>query len=857
MSSSVQDIYNDIQQQREAMEQQNRLNVANMVAPDYDRAARIFAVEANTLLPYHVVDADLENLEEQLRRGRFDSRQYTDAANGSPVFNEFAAEHPYHIAVLDRDWANLTGIERATKQVLLSWDAGWATSEINDIRDRQLAEFQDPNREEDKQRLDELHDLLEGGNFGADTWYMKVLAGTSQQIPIQAYLIGESLDEVAIGAATGAGIGGYMGGLPGAITGLTVGIGRGFMVGRTEAAFRLERNLAYDQYIGAGLDEEEARWASLVVGSIAGAAESFGAGVLLKRIPGFDKIMNDKVGGVINSVMTKPTVKQAIARTSMMYGEGVATELVTETFQDATVIVGEEWLKKQARGRGDIRDETRAITWEEFGSQMADTAVHTLYATVLLAGVGPGFNAFRDSRRIRTANRRLAAFEAMGEHASKSETRKNVPNKYREFVERLAGKDGKVLIEARRFIDYFQEIGMDAEEVAISVGVNNLTEAETNGHDIQIPAGQYLEKIAPTQHHNGLIRDLKTHPGQLSANEAQIVDKNMQLAIKELQELTAKQDPEQARIDAKIIETFKAQLIENGMSPEAAEHQAMFMVGIPNLARRANLDPEQFMEDRFGGIISTTNAQMRADKEDFNIHVDPYLNKIRAGDYPSQRKIFGPDLIERILASGGLATDPELDARDMKKLFSSLFRGDKGRTLDDVAEFLHEEGYIKARDPWLVLDALDRAAGGELIHGDQFTIDEVNRELADSLESLSEMLDRAGIDITDMTNKEVRDAIDAIETYYQTDDKIDTTQLNMLTKIALESAEHDPQMMARAQSMLPDIGPEQDFGDIKFAEDYTLRGKRVTGTISANAQFKLATERRDSLKMLKKCLSRG
>jgi len=862
MSSSIQDIYDDIHKQREDMEQQNRLNIANQVAPDYDRANRIFAVEANTQLPYHVVDADLENLEEQLRRGSFDSTRYTDAENGSPVFNEFAAEHPYHIAVLDRDWANLTSLERAWNQVSLSWDAGWATSEINEIRDRQLENFENPDNEKDAKRLDELHDLLEGGNFGADNLGMKILTGTAQQLPIQAYLLGETLDEVAIGAVSGAAIGaaygapvGGVGALPGAFTGMMTGIGRGLFVGRTEAAFRLERNLAYDQYIGAGLDEEEARWASLVVGGVAGAAESFGAGVLLKRLPGFDRVMNDRVGGAINSVMSKPTMKQAVARATLMYGEGVATELGTEIFQEAAVIVGEEWLKGQARDRGDIREETRQITSEEFYSAMGDIAAHTLYATVLLAGAGPGTSLFRDSRRVRTAERRLAAFEAMGEHAGKSETLKNSPNKYREFVEKLTGKDGKVVVEARRFIDYFQEQGMDAEEVAISLGVKGLSEAESNGHDIEIPAGQYLEKIAPTKHHKGLERDLKRDSGEMSANEAQIVKANMELTLKEMQELTEQQDPEQARIDAMLIERVKQGLIENaGMSPEAAEHQAMFSVGIPNLARRAGVDPETFFEERFGGIIGTTNAQMRADKDDVDLFVDPYLDRIRAGDFPSQRSIFGEGLIEIIKAAGGLAPDSELDARDMKQSFRGLIR-EGGRTLDDIAEILAEQGFIKERDPWLVLDALDRAAGGEEIFGNQAYIDEDKRALLGALEELSNMLDQHGVDINDMTNAEVRKAMEEMETYYQTDDEIGSSELDALTKLVLASAQHDPQMLARAQSMLPEFAPTQDFGDVRlFEAGLDEQGRPVRVSQTANRAFLRASKRKNTLKLLRDCV---
>jgi hypothetical protein len=864
MSTSIQDIYDDIHKQREDIEQQNRLNIANMVAPDYDRAARIFAVEANTLLPYQVIDADLENIEEQLRRGRFDATRYKDAENGSPVFNAFAAEHPYHIAVLDRDWANLTGVERAWQQISLSWDAGWATSEINDIRDRQKENFQNPNREEDKKRLDELHDLLEGGDFGAEGLAMKVLTGTSQQIPIQAWLLGETLDDVAIGAVVGAARGAFIGSaagpggtLAGAIVGLKVGIGKGLLVGRLEASIRLEQNLAYDQYIQADLDEEQARWASLVVGGVAGAAESVGGGVLLKRIPGFNKVMNDRVGAAINSVLSKPTIRQAIARTTLMYGEGVAIELGTEIFQEAAVITGEEWLKGQARGRGDIREETRAITSEEFYSAMGDIAAKTLYATVLLAGIGPGTSYFRDSRKIRLAERRLAAFHAMGEHASKSETLKNAPSKYREFVERLTGPDGKVVVDSTRFYEYFQEQGMDPEEVAVSVGVNNLGEAVTNGHDIEIPAGQYLEKVAPTQHHNGLVNDLKRSVDEMSANEAATVKAALVKDIKEMQALQAKEDPEAARQDAEWTNTIKNRLIEGGMEPETAEYQSMVMVGVVNLARRAGAtDLAAFQEERFGGVIFTTNAQMRADKEEFDLSVDPFIDKLRAGDIPSQRSIFGPNLIDIIKASGGLMPDSELAARDLQKSFRGLVR-EGGRSLDDIAEVLHEQGYIAQRDPELVLDALVAAAEGEELFGDQFAVREDQRELLGVLEQLERDLEMAKIDITDMTNKEVRDALNAIETYFQTDKPFDTTELDELTTLAIESPTHDPQMLTRARALLPPISPEQDFGDVQFAKDYTLAetDEPFVGMLTANKEFEIASERKNTLKALRDCLS--
>ncbi len=846
--------------QKQEREQKARLEAANQMQYDPDRAARLFAVSAVTKLPEELVDSDLDNLETQVRAGEFDYNQYTDQINGAPAFNRFVSENPYHLAVLESDHRELPRLERAYRQMALGWESGWAMTEISEIRDRQLRDFENPDNEADKARLEQLGQLLEGGMFGADAWYSKVLVGTAQQVPIQAWLIGESLDEIAIGAGVGAAYGGAMGSsaggvgaLPGAGTGFLLGAGRGFFVGRTEAAFRLERGLAYDQYLGMGLNEEEARWAATAVGGVNAALESIGLGALTKRLPGFRNIQNDAVGAVVNSVLKKPTMRTAMARATLMYGEGVATELVTEVMQEATLIVAGEVLKSNERDRGNADPSMATITSGEFWDQIGDIAAHTLYGTVLIGGIGPGTNFYRDSRRAWQAERLGVALDIMGESAEKSETRKTAPTKYDEFVRALAGDGKKIMIEARRFIDYFQEQGMDADEVAKSVGVNNLGDAEVGGLDIEIPAAEYLAKIAPSQHHAGLKGDIKSSSDAMSQNEAGIYKQNVKQTLKEIQELAAKEDPEQAAIDAKLIEQVKTRLVETGTSPEAAEHQAMLMVGIPNLARRAGKEPEQFFRERFGGIVATTNAQMRADKENVDLNVDPYIDLIRAGDFPNQRDIFGPSLVDELKRRGGLAVDPELDARDIKLSFRGLIK-EAGDTLDGAAEMAAEQGYIAERDPELLLDALEREANGELIFGNNFMVKEDKRELLTALEQLADMLDRHDIDVTEMTNAEVRAAIDALDTFYQTDEEIENAELDEMTRQLFRSAEHDPAMLARAVSSLLVIDPVQDFGDVTFTDDVTIAGKPGTRTRTANREFEIAKKRKNVFKKLKDCL---
>ena len=186
--------------------------------------------------------------------------------------------------------------------------------------------------------------------------------------------------------------------------------------------------------------------------------------------------------------------------------------------------------------------------------------------------------------------------------------------------------------------------------------------------------------------------------------------------------------------------------------------------------------------------------------------------------------------------------------------FRGLIR-EGGRELDDVAEYLHEEGYIAQRDPALVLEALDAMAGGEEIFGTAYNIDESKRELLGALEQLARDLEMGQIDISEMSNAEVREALNKIETYFQRDKIDDTSEIDKLTAFVLSSAQHDPQMTARAQSMLPEFRETQDFGDVSFIEEgVDTKGRPVRVTQKANRAFELAQKRKNMLQALKDCL---
>lgn len=101
--------------------------------------------------------------------------------------------------------------------------------------------------------------------------------------------------------------------------------------------------------------------------------------------------------------------------------------------------------------------------------------------------------------------------------------------------------------------------------------------------------------------------------------------------------------------------------------------------------------------------------------------------RMRGKDQAAKRRQVDPerdDLILAIRKLGGINTDLEtdwagrlhgLDALNRQPGIPSVERGDQGRSLDDLAEVLHELGYLQSRDASELHGALSQAEGGENI----------------------------------------------------------------------------------------------------------------------------------------------
>ena len=843
MAESAYDAYHRQQQERE---QRARLGIANEMQYDPDRAGRIHAVAARTKLPSNVVDADLESLESQVRKREFNYDNYTDVVNGSPIFNKFAAEDPYNLAVLERDRKSLTALERALEPLFMGWDAGWGTVEISNIRNRHLA---GDVRTDDEERLNELRQLTAGGKFGADNMIAKAFVATAKQIPIQGHILGQAVDEAMIGGMAGALVGGTV--LPGLgmVPGFFTGIGAGAWAGRTQAAGYLERGLAYDDFIELGLNERDSRIAANGIGAINGALESIGLGALTKRIPGFRDVQRDVASEAIEKIFAGPRMRDAIGRTAAQYGEGMATEIVTEILQEATLMTAREHLKADQRAAGDTRPELAAMDSDEFWRSIGDIAVETMYGTSIIGGIGPVQTLRAKSRQALQARQQQQVWQALGEAVDGSETRTKVPSAWKEFVERVQ-KDGpidEVRVDAEGWRRYWQSKNIDPEEAAAELGVD-LSESEAYDVDITIPLAAYVDKIAPTEHHAGLMPDLRVREDDMTFREQQqwVADREKHTAEIE----TALAEQFDMTVKDEMVEDLKGQLITM-YDEKAAEKMARFHAAvITTTAAREGKDPMALYKQTLIGVRKETPEALAG--TDVDIEIDPILDRIRAKDFPRQKEIFGESLIDLIRSAGGIQDQGgDLSSRDFGKQFVGVI-SKEGMTLDAAAELAQEQGYIAEFDQAQLMEAIDRELAGEPVFSRTAQVNEEMQQILDLMEQAETFFEGEGIDLTTMTNQEVREKLKAVKSL----DQMAGDDLASLLTTLGAMIDNDPSLMAEIMRQLPRVDESQDFRDVEFTGKFVdEKGKKGKYKINAQKAYDRAVKERNALKQLMECVS--
>lgn len=280
-------------------------------------------------------------------------------------------------------------------------------------------------------------------------------------------------------------------------------------------------------------------------------------------------------------------------------------------------------------------------------------------------------------------------------------------------------------------------------------------EAQARGGSVQIKTADYLTAFA--EHHEALSGSIRTQIDGMSTEETVLWNKAQEEQIQTLADSI--RNPPSARDDAFI--GLMAELQQAGYRRQDAEqYAAVHLSALSTLATRSGVDLETLMA-RF-----PLDIRNKAPESVTRIPVDDMriaINRLRTGDIPKSRDMFGKSLVEYLRDAGGLDdTGGELAAIDVnigKVGRNRLVRPEGGLSLDDAAMRAWENGYFpgvprEEVGPQMIVDAVRRDMNDE----PTFSVENENatlRDQATNLQQLQDYLDQLGVNVNELTDDQV------------------------------------------------------------------------------------------------------
>ena len=379
-------------------------------------------------------------------------------------------------------------------------------------------------------------------------------------------------------------------------------------------------------------------------------------------------------------------------------------------------------------------------------------------------------------RGLRSAQQTEDFFTALGDSATNSKLRERLPERFQALVEKYTenGPVQNVFVPAEKFVEYFQSVGMDPQQIAAEAGAKNLDEALATGGDIVIPMANFATTIAPTDHLQGLMQDLRLRQDELTIRETRLEEANRDESDRRLQDEIARINQaatEDGNIDTaiqQIIGDVEGQLLAR-YDASTARNLATVMRGIAVLAQRANPDMNpveaaQQLWAQYGlDIRANPLPNILTEGRDFDATIDPLLDRLRTGQgIPAQTEMFGESLLPFIKRIGGIRPGyGELKDADVgTKRKDDMVVREGGRALDEIGALAAEAGYFQPDETGTVDETtLLNAIAAELSGAPTYSIQNENAEaigLAGALEELDKFLADLGVDLKAMDNTAVK-----------------------------------------------------------------------------------------------------
>lgn len=300
---------------------------------------------------------------------------------------------------------------------------------------------------------------------------------------------------------------------------------------------------------------------------------------------------------------------------------GMASKAVRAAGDVAVQAVGEgasEFAGQVAAAKGDASKASLGEAIQEGLSSLGHSAGETV-AGATVAGAGKARSKFsKDTSQAAEqvasgtddavrAQHDAQALQEVGNAVKDSKLAKRLPDKLRNLVEvATEGQEAtSVFFQAADWDEYWQAQGLSPAQASAQIlgdDAKSYFEAKAAGSQIEIPLGVYVEKIATSEHFDGLLQSARTRVDGMSLKEAQTFLQELPGVMDDLaKEATAtteevKAVDSAAQVGTTITERLKAVGFDE---PTANTYAKVYESAFKALGERAGIDPKELF-DRYG-----------------------------------------------------------------------------------------------------------------------------------------------------------------------------------------------------------------------------------------------------------------
>lgn len=382
--------------------------------------------------------------------------------------------------------------------------------------------------------------------------------------------------------------------------------------------------------------------------------------------------------------------------------------------------------------------------------------------------------------------------DGLSANVKQSKLKDRSPEKLKEHVRNsLAGTDAEtVYLDSGKFEEYFQKRGEDPALIAEQLGIlQQYKDAQESGGDLLMSHEEALVSLTQLEAYDDLSADMRISPADMTFNEAQAFNEDARLVLEDYV-VSAREQADRALSAAtsedRVYEDVYNQLINTGMTPDVASKQAtLHQAFYASQAARNGMDAYKLYSGREFKIQRELPDSLKMSVNELDFFVDrlrKYANgKLKIGGNKA------PTLLDFIKSTGGINDNDQLagdliaqdidrdeegnlyqkekravkenDKSGQQDLFNPAGRkSGNGRMLDEIALDAWEKGYFpefqERPDVSTLVEAIKDEIKGKTRQPEQSYIDE-----AKPYDDALQLADELGLDITNASNKEIKDAL--------------------------------------------------------------------------------------------------